>query len=99
MVEVKIYFSATGSKETADAVGNNFVENYPEFSEFMTEKMSKYNESSEEFMFLWEGKFPELSETDRNTLIRLTHHAEGIYEFTRAEYVHVEVCVNDVWFR
>ena len=33
---------------------------------------------------------------DVDKLIRLTHHAEGIYRDTSAEQVHVEVCIDGV---
>ena len=29
---------------------------------------------------------------------KLTHHAEALYEDTDYEFVHVEVCVDGIWF-
>ena len=98
-MEIKIKFEAIGSIDTVDDICRNFCENYPEFSCNMEEEDYKYNKKTKEFMLLWSGEFEddELSEYDMHTLIRLTHHAEGLYECTDSEYVHVEVCVNGKW--
>ena len=66
----------------------------------MEEEDYQYDEFSGEFTLLWSGDFDEndLDEDDIDTLIRLTHHAEGFYEDTDAEYVHVEVCINGTWY-
>lgn len=98
MVKVKILFTAEGSREDADMVCNNFSENYPEFAEEMEEEEFSCNEETGEIKILWSGEFEDLSEEDRNELIRLTHHAEGLYEDTDAEYVHVEVCIDETWY-
>lgn len=100
MINIKIKFEALGTVDTVDDVCNNFYQNYPEFSSNMEEEDYKYNEKNKDFMLLWSGEFEddELDEDDMNTLIRLTHHAEGFYEDTDAECVHVEVCVNDKWY-
>ena len=97
MMEVKIKFEAVGSIDTVNDICNNFCENYPEFS-FNMEKDYKYNTDTKEFMLLWSGEFDELSEDDMFELIRMTHHAEGFYDDTDAEYVHVEVFVNGKWY-
>lgn len=100
MKEIKIKFVAVGSTNTVDDIYNNFCESYPEFSSNMEEEDYKYNKKTKEFMILWSGEFEddELSEDDMDTLIRLTHHAEGFYECTDAEYVHVEVYVDGKWY-
>ena len=100
MNEIKIKFEAVGSIDTVDDICNNFCECYPEFSCNMEEEDYRYNKKTKEFMVLWSGEFEdeELSGDDMNTLIRLTHHAEGFYEGTSAEYVHVEVCINGKWY-
>ena len=100
MKKIKIKFEAVGSTNTVDDIYNNFCEGYPEFSSNMEEEDYKYNKKTKEFMILWSGEFEddELSENDMDTLIRLTHHAEGLYECTDAEYVHVEVYVNGKWY-
>ena len=100
MLNIKILFQAVGTVNTVDDVCNNFYENYPKFSTNMEEEDYKYNKKTKEFTLLWAGDFEddELEEDDMDTLIRLTHHAEGFYEMTEAEFVHVEVCVNGEWY-
>ena len=97
MKEIKIKFEAVGTVNTVDDICNNFYENYPEFAANMEEEEYEYNKKTKEFMLLWVGEF-DPDEDDMNTLIRLTHHAEGFYEDTDAEYVHVEVCVDGKWY-
>lgn len=99
-MNVKIKFEAYGSVDTVDEVCNNFYEQYPEFSSNMEEEDYVYRDETNEFMLLWSGEFEdgELDEDDMDTLIRLTHHAEGFYELTEAECVHVEVCVDGKWY-
>lgn len=100
MKEIKIKFEAVGSINTVDAICNNFYENYPVFSSNMEEEDYNYNKKTKEFMILWSGEFEdcEFNNDNMNELIRLTHHAEGFYECTDAEYVHVEVCVDGKWY-
>lgn len=100
MMNIKIKFEAVGSVDTVDNVCSNFYQNYPKFSCHMEEEDYEYNEETEEFMLLWDGEFEDdkLNENDIDTLIRLTHHAEGFYDNTDAEYVHVEVYINDKWY-
>ena len=100
MQKVKIKFEAVGSVDTVDDICSNFYQNYPEFAANMGEEECSYNEETGEFALLWAGDFDddELDEYDLNTLIRLTHHAEGFYDDTDAEYVHVEVYINDKWY-
>ena len=99
MMNIKIKFEAVGTVDTVDAVCNNFYTWYSEFASNMEEEDYEYNKKTGEFMLLWEGDFEddELDEDDMDTLLRLTHHAEGFYEDTDAEYVHVEVCVDGTW--
>ena len=100
MKEIKIKFEAVGNVNAVNDICNNFCECYPKFSCNMKKEDYKYNKKTKEFMIIWKGEFEdnELSEYDMNTLIRLTHHAEGFYECTDVEYVHVEVCVNNKWY-
>jgi hypothetical protein len=96
---IKILLEAIGTRATVDDVCSNFCEGYPEFSSNMEEEDYKFDEKTGKFSLLWSGDFEEgeLDEDSMNTLIRLTHHAEGFYEGTDAEHVHVEVCVNGEW--
>lgn len=100
MKEIKIKFEAVGSVDTVDDVCSNFYQNYPKFAAHMEEEDYKYNKKTKDFMLLWVGEFQddELDEYDMDTLIRLTHHAEGFYDDTDAEYVHVEACVDGKWY-
>lgn len=100
MKNIKILFEAVGTRETVDDIYNNFCENYPEFSVNMTEEEYDFNEETGQFKVLWEGDFEdnELDDDDMYELVRLTHHAEGFYEDTDAEYVHVEVCIDGKWY-
>lgn len=97
---IKILFEAVGTTDTVDDVCHNFYEQYPEFAAHMEEEDYEYNEKTKEFKLLWVGEFKEgeLDDHDMDILIRLTHHAEGFYEETNAEYVHVEVCVDGKWY-
>ena len=99
-MNVKILFEAIGAVDTVDDVCHNFCEAYPKFSANMDEEDYDFNDKTGEFKLLWGGEFEEghLNEHDIDTLIRLTHHAEGFYEDTDAEYVHVEVCVDNKWY-
>lgn len=99
MNNIQIKLEAFGAISTVDDVCSNFYEYYPEFSGNMEEENCTYDEKTQLFTLCWSGNFDEgeLSEGDLDTLIRLTHHAEGLYENTDAEYVHVEVCINGKW--
>lgn len=100
MTDVKIKFEAFGTPDTVDTVCQNFSENYPEFSCSMSKTDYSYDKKTKEFMLLWEGPFDDekLNEDDINTLIRLTHHGEGFYDMTDAEFVHIEVYINGKWY-
>ena len=95
-MEIRILFQAVGSEDVMYDVADNFGANYPEFSEKMEPEICEHNDTND-FTILWIGDF-ELSKEDEKELIRLTHHAEGFYEGTDAEYVHVEVCINGTWY-
>lgn len=100
MKEIKIKFEAVGYVDTVDDICNNFYTNYSHFSCEMEEEDYEFDNETNEFMLLWSGEFEdnELDEDDIDTLIRLTHHAEGFYDDTDAEYVHVEVCIDGKWY-
>ena len=107
-MKVKILFEAHGSTQAVDNVCCNFHQHYPEFAAEMEEVDYKYSKRTKNFMLLWEGDFTEefLNEqnswslvgyTNRDVLLRLTHHAEGFYDETGATGVHVEVYVDEKW--
>ena len=93
---MKIYINMTCliGKEEIHKIFNNFSVNYPEYASYMSGMYHKANDGYDTFE--WSGELPEESYTE--DLIRLTHHAEGIYDETGAEYVHVEVCVDGKWY-
>lgn len=93
MKNVKIIMWCFLNKEDIEKIFDNFSDSYPEVE--MEE--SYYDQSLEDgtLEFTWEGIIGEKSVDD---IIRLTHHAEGIYEDTSAEYVHVEVCIDGKWY-
>lgn len=84
---IKIVMSCMLDKENIGVVFDNFGENYPE----MDVDESFYYNITDGFRFVWIG---EIEEDDRNAFMRLTHHAEGIFEDTGAEYVHVDVYIE-----
>lgn len=107
-MKVKILFEANGSVQSVDNVCCNFRQHYPEFAAEMEEVGYKYNKRTKDFKLLWVGEFDDdflnqqnehslLGYTNRDVLVRLTHHAEGFYDQTGANGVHVEVYVNGKW--
>jgi hypothetical protein len=66
-------------------VFDNIAENYPDF---FLEEAECQSLKKGSFQYIWKGKIEECKKDD---FLRLTHHAEGLYEGTGAEYVHVEV--------
>lgn len=64
---------------------DNMAENYPEF---LIEEAEIQSLEAGFSRYIWKGKTEECNQEDFS---RLTHHAEGLYEETGAEYVHVEV--------
>lgn len=82
-----VMFKADNDKnETAI---ENFEESYPEFDikHIVTDIDPNYDVAI--------AFYGEIDEDHVNDIIRLTHHAEAIYEDTSFEYVHVEVCIGD----
>ena len=73
---------------------DNFSCGYPEFSSYMECEYECLKK--DEVNITWSGDLP--NNTNVDELIRLTHHAEGIYFDTSAEFVHVEVCINGKWY-
>lgn len=93
-MKVHINMTCLIGKEEIHKIFNNFSKNYPEYASYMSGMYHKANDGYDTFE--WSGELPETSFTD--DLIRLTHHAEGIYDVTGAEYVHVEVCIDGKWY-
>lgn len=88
----EIIFEANGSKDDLSQMYCNLDD---EYKEFMADKLKEeyFVEGNRHFCHfygLWVG--------DTDELIRLTHHAEGLYENTKFEYIHVEVRVDGKWY-
>lgn len=93
MLNMILIFKADG--DSIDKALTNIRENYPEF--IMSNKIVTDIDSEYDVSFAVYGQI----EDDENTIhemARLTHHAEGIYEDTEFEYVHVEVCIDGEWY-
>lgn len=88
---IKIAMNCMINKENIGVIFDNFSQSYPE----MDVEESFYCKITDGFRFVWIGK---IKEEDRDAFMRLTHHAEGIYEDTGAEYVHVDV-YTEKWNR
>lgn len=91
MSESIVIFKADGDK-VSTAI-KNFKENYPEFEvdNTVTEIDPDYDAS-----VAFYGRITKPEDVD--DIIRLTHHAEGIYEETSFNNVHVEVFAEGDWY-
>lgn len=104
--EVQILFQAVGDKYNFTSVKETFDSESLLFDYFNECDIKQSHHKLEdgdltgEFEILWVGKIDRDCLTDElvNDLVRLTHHAEFLYEDTGAEYVHVEVCIDGKWY-
>lgn len=94
---IELVIVTEGTDDDYKDMLNNLDTQYPEFicdydNEQVDEKhISKSKvEFTAHFKGLWNG--PE------EDCARLTHHAEGLYEDTRLENTHVEVCIDGTWY-
>lgn len=89
---VEIIFEAEGSREDLYQLYDN-LEQYPEFIRDDSKEQCSYDVSTKnlqiKFFGIWLG--------DIEDCIKLTHHAEGLYENTDFQFIHVEVCVDGKW--
>lgn len=98
-MEIKILVNAyCPTVFDADELSERFYNNYWYFAEEFYEVEYSYSESTKMVHFIWAGKTDELSDEDRDDLIRLTHHAEALYEDSNIEHTHVEVCIDGKWY-
>ena len=87
---IEIIFIGQGNTNDAIEMQENLVSEYPEFTISETQKKCDRNHVYTcHFIGTWVG--------DTDSVIRLTHHAEPLYNDTKFEYVHVEVCVDGIW--
>lgn len=91
VVPVEIVLSCFIDNCDIPAICANFADNYPEFDV----DENSYENDGDMVKFTWTGSVD--SSEDAEALIRLTHHAEGIYDGTSAEHVHVEVSIDGTW--
>lgn len=89
---VEIIFEANGSNEDLRTMYSNLDEYYTEFTNDNSkeEYVKKDGRHHCHFYGTWVGNIDECR--------RFTHHAEGLYENTGLEHVHVEVCIDGEWF-
>lgn len=92
VVAVEIILSCFIANCDIPAILDNFADNYPEINV----DENSYENNGDMIKFTWTGSID--AAEDAEVLIRLTHHAEGIYDGTSAEHVHVEVSINGVWY-
>ncbi len=92
VVPVEIVLSCFIDNCDIPTIYDNFADNYPEFD--VGEEI--YENDGDMVKFTWTGSTDSLE--DAEGLICLTHHAEGIYDGTSAEYVHVEVRIGEIWY-
>ena len=92
MKKIKIVMTCQLPDSEVEIVFRNMAEGYPEYS--VSGKYEKEQDGMQRFE--WDGVLLEWGSEDE--FIRLTHHAEGLYENTSAEYVHVEVCLDGKWY-
>ena len=91
--EVEIVFEAEGTKEDIAQVKINLEENYKAFVR-NPDKESIVCEGN-----TFRCTFPGIWTRDiEECIIWLPHHAEGLYENTTCECVHVEVQVDGLWY-
>ena len=98
LIPVEIRMSCMIDTDKATDLSDNFLESYPEFRNYIRYHSCKpciYGTNLAWYLWIPENCFDEAT---KNSIIRLTRHAEGIYEGTGAEYVHVEVCINGEWY-
>ena len=95
--EIKIaYYGYAPTLNDIDDLCNNFYEGYPSWA-FNMEETDFDRADDGSFKIIWEGTL-DVTESEINKLIRLTHHAEGFYANTNIEYTHVEVCIDNTWY-
>lgn len=97
MNKAKIYFEARGTIYDIEQVYQNLKQYDCQLDEtHYLENVVEDIEDEElyDFSICFEGEWNE-SEED---LLRLTHHAEGLYENTDLENVHCEVFCNREWY-
>lgn len=90
-VSVEIVMICKVDESEIETIFDNFADNYPEFDV----GENSYENDGDMVKFTWIGR---VRLEDADSMIRLTHHAEGIYCGTSAEHVHVEVRIGETWY-
>lgn len=104
-MKIKLFISGIGTDQDIDDVLGNigqYLDDYEELK-YKDSKQDKeffkdYKLSKNDIAFktIYEGEFEPNSDDD--SPIKLTHHAEGLYEDTTASDIHVEVWYQDKWY-
>jgi hypothetical protein len=95
--DVEIIFEAEGSTQDYHDMLNNMASEYPEFIEDQTRYTCGKETGSKKGLTAFKCHFYGLWIGDESECVRLTHHAEGMYENTGLSFVHVEVCIDEEW--
>lgn len=93
-MKIKMKVTADMSNGYVDEIEYNASEQYPEFH-FECIKRTEFKNGNVNYYF--NGEMEDTEENRRN-FGRLTHHAEGLYENSDAENVHVEVYFDGKWY-
>ena len=95
----EIVFEAIGTFDDLHDLYDNLDNEYPEFiNDFTKEKLEVKNNDDDKMNKYFKCHFYGIWLGDTDDLIRLTHHAEGLYNNTQMEHVHVEVYLNGKWY-
>lgn len=93
----EIVFEGDGTEGDLNQMHCALTEEYPEFIYDERREKCKHKDLGENraryrchFYGLWVG--------NPDSLVRMTHHAEGLYEKTNFENVHVEVRADKKWY-
>lgn len=92
MKNVEIVMCCLVDKGDVEQIFDNFCTSYPEVN---TDESFHENLKDDEVKFTWKGT---VEDKYGEGIIRMTHHAEGLYSDTSAEHVHVEVCIDGKWY-
>lgn len=94
-VSVEIVMICKVDESEIETIFDNFLMEWIEENDDLYEKGNYEVVGGGFIKFTWTGS---VQSEDADSLICLTHHAEGIYEGTSAEHVHVEVRIGETWY-
>lgn len=85
------------NRDEATNAANTIAANIDQYPEFISTRTPKICFDGNIGRVVFNG-LVDNSQESKDAIIRLTHHAEGLYENTNAECVHVEVCIGGKWY-